>query len=264
MVQAIVIFMASGFTASAVQDADKSRSYKPGDVILGGLFLLHYSTDEGHCGDLFPIGLGHVEAMVFAINKVNDNPKLLPNVTLGYDIRDYCEIITKAMKHSYDFVRRNEMVLHANNGSCNSGPNSRRDESRPIAAVIGPTDSGSAIVVGSLLEVAGIPVISHSATSNELSSAQYRHFFRTAPPDNQQARAMADIIEHFNWSYVAVVAMEDSYGRNGARKVETEAEKRQTFCVAFSEFIPRQNYSAKLVRVVKKVKHFPNIRVVLL
>ncbi|XP_015773860.1 PREDICTED: metabotropic glutamate receptor 2-like [Acropora digitifera] len=264
MVQAIAIFMASGFTASAVQYADKSRSYKPGDVILGGLFLLHYSTDEGHCGDLFPIGLGHVEAMVFAINKINDNPKLLPNVTLGFDIRDYCEIITKAMKHSYDFVRRNEMVLHANNGSCNSGPNSRRDESRPIAAVIGPTDSGSAIVVGSLLEVAGIPVISHSATSNELSSAQYRHFFRTAPPDNQQARAMADIIEHFNWSYVAVVAMEDSYGRNGARKVETEAEKRQTFCVAFSEFIPRQNYSAKLVRVVKKVKHFPNVRVVLL
>ena len=264
MVQAIVIFMASGFTASAVQDADKSRSYKPGDVILGGLFLLHYSTDEGHCGDLFPIGLGHVEAMVFAINKINDNPKLLPNLTLGYDIRDYCEIITKAMKHTYDFVRRNEMVLQANNGSCNSGPNSRRDESRPIAAVIGPTDSGSAIVVGSLLEVAGIPVISHSATSNELSSAQYRHFFRTAPPDNQQARAMADIIEHFNWSYVAVVAMEDSYGRNGARKVETEAEKRQTFCVAFSEFIPRQKYGAKLVRVVEKVKHFPNVRVVLL
>lgn len=264
MVQAFVVFMASGFTASAVEDAEKSRSYKPGDVILGGLFFLHHSTDEAHCGELFPIGLGHVEAMLFAINKVNDNPKLLPNVTLGYDIRDYCEIVTKAMKHSYDFVRRNEMVLLANNGSCNSGPNSRRDESRPIVAVIGPTDSGSAIVVGSLLEVAGIPVISHSATSNELSSAQYRHFFRTAPPDNQQARAMADIIEHFNWSYVAVVAMEDSYGRNGARKVEIEAEKRQTFCVAFSAFIPRQNYSAKFVRVIRKVKHYQNVRVVLL
>ena len=244
----------------------KNRSYQPGDVTLGGLFLLHYTTEDGQCGEFFPIGLGHVEAMIFAIKKINENPKLLPNITLGYDIRDYCESTAKAMKHTYDFVRGNDIAFKSksDSSSCASEINQTRDERTPIAAVIGPTDSGSSVVVGSLLEVAGIPVISHSATSNELSSPQYRHFFRTAPPDGQQASAMADVIEHFNWSYVAVVAMDDSYGRNAVWKLETEAEGRKTFCIAFAEYIPRKEYSSKLIRAVGKIKSYPNAKVVML
>lgn len=246
--------------------ATKDRYYRPGDVTLGGLFLLHYATEDGECGEFFPIGLGHVEAMIFAIDKINSDPKLLPNLTLGYDIRDYCESAAKAMEHTYDFVRINDMVVEFGNASCTCADvkNRTRNESMPIAAVIGPTDSGSAILVGSLLQVAGIPVISHSATSNELSSAQYRHFFRTVPPDGQQASAMADIIQHFNWSYVAAVAMDDSYGRNGVWELESEAERRKTFCLSFAEYIPRQDYNTKLKRAVSKLKSYPNVRVVML
>ena len=59
----------------------RNRSYQSGDITLGGLFLLHYTTEDGKCGELFPIGLGHVEAMLFAIDKINNNPKLLPKIT---------------------------------------------------------------------------------------------------------------------------------------------------------------------------------------
>lgn len=242
------------------------RYYQPGDVTLGGLFLLHYTTEDGKCGDFFPIGLGHVEAMIFAIDKINRNPNMLPNITLGYDIRDYCESAAKAMEHTYDFVRRNDVVKELHNASSACVKEKARTQNEPtsIAAVIGPTDSGSAVLVASLLQVAGIPVISHSATSNELSSPQYRHFFRTAPPDGQQASAMADIIQHFNWSYIAAVAMDDSYGRNGVWELESEAESRKTFCLSFAEYIPRQEYNTKLTRAVTKLKSYPNIRVVVL
>jgi len=254
------------FVMSLNGDTGQNRSYQPGDVTLGGLFLLHYSTEGAKCGEFFPIGLGHVEAMIFAINKINESPELLPNVTLGYDIRDYCESTAKAMEHTYDFVRRNDIAFNSKSNSCScaSDRNRTHSEGTPIMAVIGPTDSGSAVVVGSLLKVAGIPVISHSATSNELSSPQFRHFFRTAPPDGQQAKAMADIIEYFHWSFVAVVAMDDSYGRNGVWKLETEAENRKTFCIAFSEYIPRQEYGAKVIKIVSKIKSYPNVRVVLI
>lgn len=244
----------------------KDRYHQPGDITLGGLFLLHYTTEDGKCGAFFPIGLGHVEAMIFAIDKVNSNPDLLPNITLGYDIRDYCESAAKAMEHTYDFVRRSDMVKEFQNASCKSAneSNTTWNKPKPIAAVIGPTDSGSAVLAASLLQVAGIPAISQSATSNELSSPQYRHFFRTAPPDGQQASAMADIIQYFNWSYIAAVAMDDSYGRNGVWELESEAEKRETFCISFAEYIPRQEYNTKLTRAVTKLKSYPNIRVVVL
>ena len=266
MVTSVFFFTVAHLMASfaGVTGRNVNRSFQDGDVTLGGLFLLHYSTEDGKCGEFFPIGLGHVEAMIFAVDKINENPTLLPNVTLGYDIRDYCESAAKAMEHTYDFVRRNDLAFKSNNCSCTDETNRTHGHRTPIAAVIGPTDSGSAVVVGSLLEVARIPAISHSATSNELSSPHYRHFFRTAPPDGQQARAMADILQYFSWSYVAVVAMDDSYGRNGVWELETEAEKRKTFCISFAEYIPRQEYGAKLIRAVSKIKSYPNVRVVLL
>ena len=246
---------------SGIAAGKLDRYHQPGDITLGGLFLLHYTTEDGKCGEFFPIGLGHAEAMIFAIEKINSNPNLLPNVTLGYDIRDYCESASKAMEHTYDFVRRNELNASC---TCMNGKDRKQNEPTPIAAVIGPTDSGSAVLVASLLQVAGIPVISHSATSNELSSPQYRHFFRTAPPDGQQASAMADIVQYFNWSYIAAVAMDDSYGRNGVWELESEAERRKTFCLSFAEYIPRQEYNVKLKRAVSKLKSYPSIRVVVL
>ena len=263
----MLLLIAAGRCAAMLSNAKGSnRSYQSGDITLGGLFLLHYATEDGKCGELFPTGLGHVEAMLFAIDKINKNPKLLPNITLGYDIRDYCESITKAMKHTYSFVRRNEIAFKSRVDYCSCSNNTNRTENDriPMAAVIGPTDSGSAVVVGSLLEVAGIPVISHSATSNELSSPLYRHFFRTASPDSQQANAMADVIQHFNWSFVIVVAMDDSYGRGGVWELEKEAERRKTFCIAFAEYIPRQEYSSKLRRAVNKIKSYPHAKVVVL
>ena len=170
------------------------------------------------------------------------------------------------MEHTYDFVRRNELMEEIQNSNCTcvNGKERKQNEPTPIAAVVGPTDSGSAVLVASLLQVASIPVISHSATSNELSSPQYRHFFRTAPPDGQQASAMADIIQYFNWSYIAAVTMDDSYGRNGVWKLESEAEKRKTFCLSFAEYIPRQEFIVKLKRAVSKLESYPTIRVVVL
>ena len=83
------------------------------------------------------------------------------------------------MEHTYDFVRRNELMEEIQNANCTcvNGKERKQNEPTPIAAVVGPTNSGSAVLVASLLQVVGIPVISHSATSNELSSPQYRHFF---------------------------------------------------------------------------------------
>ena len=97
-----------------------------------------------------------MEAMIFVIDKINSNFNLLPNITLGYDFRDYCESAAKAMKHTYDFVRRSDMVKEFQNASCKSvnESNTTWNEPKPIAAVIGSTDSGSAVLAASLLQVA--------------------------------------------------------------------------------------------------------------
>lgn len=238
------------------------RAYKDGHVILGGLFNLHFAGTEDHCGDLFTMGLGHAEAMIFAIESVNENPHLLSNVTLGYDIRDYCERTALAMKITYDLVRSSDQNCMPSTNLSSTG-NVTVVTSKPISALVGPYNSGSAVLVGSLLQVAPIPAISPTATSVELSSPLYNDFFRTVPPDNWQAQVMADIIEHFNWTYVAAVGVDDSYGRNGIWALEQESYDRKSFCVAFSEFIPRLKFQEKIKQTVSRIKAKSSIGVII-
>ena len=90
--------------------------------MLGGLFNVHFGGNSDHCGDLYPRELGHVEAMIFAIKSVNKNPNLLPNVTIGYDIRNYCESMALAIKIAYDFVSNSKANSSAIGFPRRSGP----------------------------------------------------------------------------------------------------------------------------------------------
>ena len=250
------------------------KAFENGDIILRALKVLHYRDSSDKCGDLFPVGIGHTEAMMFAIEQINNDPSILPNITLGYDIRDYCETISIAIQETYKFVRDRDLdrleniTLGFDNenepSSCCSDLTKSlgSDISAPITLVIGPYDSASAVQIGSLLNVANIPILSFAATSDELSSDQYRYFMRTVPPDNQQARVQADLFERFNWTCVGTVALDDSYGRFGVSALKNESYKRNTFCIAFSEFIPRLRAVQKIPRIVSRIKERNDVKVI--
>ncbi|KAJ7382084.1 hypothetical protein OS493_037238 [Desmophyllum pertusum] len=73
-----------------------------------------------------------------------------------------------------------------------------------------------------MLNVSGI---SGTTTSPELSSHTYAHLHRTVPQDTFLAKAMADIIDNFNWSYIAAIGVDDSYGRNGTSNIKDTVTK---------------------------------------
>ena len=240
------------------------KIYKDGDVMVGGLLNIHYSETGDQCNRLSTIGLGNAEAMIYAIERINKNFTLLPNVTIGYDLRDYCRSQELAMQIAYDFMRDGDPVCMSNQ-DVSSTPNGyvANNRTKSITSLVGPFNSGSAVLVGSLLQVSDIPAISPSATSDDLSSQMYKHLFRTVPPDHWQAEVMADIIELFNWTYVATVGLDDSYGRNGISALEKESFDRKTFCIAFSEYIPRLGNGNKIKQTVLKIKRRSEITVII-
>ena len=139
--------------------------------MVGGLLNIHYSETGDQCNRLSTIGLGNAEAMIYAIERINKNFTLLPNVTIGYDLRDYCRSQALAMQIAYDFMRDGDPVCMSNQ-DVSSTPNCyvANNRTKSITSLVGPFNSGSAILVGSLLQVSDIPAISPSATSDELSS----------------------------------------------------------------------------------------------
>ena len=238
--------------------------YKDGDVMVGGLFNIHYSETGDQCNRLSTVALGHAEAMIYAIERINENFTILPNLTIGYDLRDYCRSHKLAMQIAYDFMRDGDPVCQSKQ-DVSSTPNGydANNRTKPITSLVGPFSSGTAVLVGSLLQVSDIPAISPSATSDELSSQMYKDLFRTVPPDLWQAQVMADIIDLFNWTYVAAVGLDDSYSRNGISALEKESYDRETFCIAFSEYIPRLGNDNRIKQTVLKIKRRSEIAVII-
>ena len=224
--------------------------------MLGGLFNVHKSqgTKEGQCGEITQ-GVSLAQAMIFAIDKINSNPNLLPNISLGYDIRDCCGDNTKTARNTYDLLEN----------KCCANTTQNKLGKRSIVALIGPTYSSAALFISGFLQMLNVTAISGTTTSPELSSQTYSHLYRTVPPDTTLAKAVADIIDHFNWTYVAAVGVDDSYGRNGIWSVVKEAENRNgSFCIALTEFIKHNTQITNIKNIVSNLRRHKHIRVIIL
>ena len=230
--------------------------YKDGNIILGGLLRVHLRGDSGtQCGELDVRGLNRVFAMIYAIEKINNNSELLRNISIGYDIRDYCEISLKATRISYDLIKDN-LLTNMTQGKLGS---------KSITALIGPDESSTAVVIAGLLQALNVSAISPTATSPELSTNTYQYLYRAPPSDSFKGKAMADLIEHFKWSYVAAIGQDDSYGRNGLWSVVREAEARNnSFCLAMARFISHESPVLSIRNIVTTLRQQDNIRVVIL
>lgn len=80
-----------------------------GDIILGGIFPMHESVSgrsDMPCGAVKEEkGMQRLEAMLYAIDEINNNQDILPNITLGALVIDSCSSDTYALEQSMEFVR---------------------------------------------------------------------------------------------------------------------------------------------------------------
>uniref|UniRef100_A0A8C5KXW8 Glutamate receptor, metabotropic 2 n=1 Tax=Jaculus jaculus TaxID=51337 RepID=A0A8C5KXW8_JACJA len=239
-----------------------------GDLVLGGLFPVHQKggpTEE--CGPVNEHrGIQRLEAMLFALDRINRDPHLLPGVRLGAHILDSCSKDTHALEQALDFVRAS--LSRGADGSRHICPDgsyaTHGDAPTAITGVIGGSYSDVSIQVANLLRLFQIPQISYASTSAKLSDkSRYDYFARTVPPDFYQAKAMAEILRFFNWTYVSTVASEGDYGETGIEAFELEARARN-ICVATSEKVGRAMSRAAFEGVVRALLQKPSARVAVL
>lgn len=80
-----------------------------GDLVLGGIFPMHEQVSgnpDYPCGAVKEEkGVQRLEAMLYALDEINKDPYLLPNISLGALILDSCSSDTYALEQSMEFVR---------------------------------------------------------------------------------------------------------------------------------------------------------------
>ncbi|KAK1170816.1 metabotropic glutamate receptor 1-like isoform X1 [Acipenser oxyrinchus oxyrinchus] len=245
-----------------------------GDIIIGALFSVHHQppaekVPERKCGEVREqYGIQRVEAMFHTLDMINSDPTLLPNITLGCEIRDSCWHSSVALEQSIEFIRDSLISIRdENDGSrwCLDGSTSYLPPrtKKPIAGVIGPGSSSVAIQVQNLLQLFNIPQIAYSATSIDLSDKTlFQYFLRVVPSDTLQARAILDIVKRYNWTYVSAVHTEGNYGESGM-EVFKELATQDGLCIAYSDKIYSNAGEKHFDRLLRKLRErLPKARVV--
>uniref|UniRef100_A0A1I8I7H8 G_PROTEIN_RECEP_F3_4 domain-containing protein n=1 Tax=Macrostomum lignano TaxID=282301 RepID=A0A1I8I7H8_9PLAT len=131
----------------------------PGELILGGLFPIHEKdpAETSRCGKISENrGIQRLEAMVYALNRVNADPSLLPHLKLGAKLLDTCSKDTYALEQSMDFVTDHLSTLDASYEYQCPDPAARtpkRKSRKPVAGVIGAADSSVSIMIANILRL---------------------------------------------------------------------------------------------------------------
>lgn len=125
-----------------------------GDISLGGLFPVHARGHGGKaCGELKKEkGIHRLEAMLFALDRINNDHDLLPNITLGARILDTCSRDTHALEQSLTFVQ----ALIEKDGmdvKCADGGSPIITKPERVVGVIGASSSSVSIMVANILRL---------------------------------------------------------------------------------------------------------------
>lgn len=84
----------------------KHSAVVEGDLVLGGLMMVHEREDSITCGPVMPQGgIQALEAMLYTLDRINEDPTILPNVTLGAHILDDCDKDTYGLEMAVDFIK---------------------------------------------------------------------------------------------------------------------------------------------------------------
>ncbi|XP_038819767.1 metabotropic glutamate receptor 4-like [Salvelinus namaycush] len=237
-----------------------------GDISLGGLFPVHARGNEGKaCGELKKEkGIHRLEAMLFALDRINNDHSLLPNITLGARILDTCSRDTHALEQSLTFVQ----ALIEKDGTdvkCLGGGAPIITKPERVVGVIGASSSSVSIMVANILRLFKIPQVSYASTAPELSdNTRYDFFSRVVPPDTYQAQAMVDIVKAMRWNYVSTVASEGNYGESGVDAFIQKSREDGGVCISQSVKIPREPKPGEFDKVIRRLRENPNARVVII
>ncbi|XP_074496818.1 extracellular calcium-sensing receptor-like [Sebastes fasciatus] len=231
--------------------------HKAGDAVLGGLFHINFFSSfhdlsftsepqQPTCNSFDILGFRQAQTMAFAIDEINRNSNLLPNVTLGYSLYDNCGALFVGFSGALSLASglEEQFILDK---TCVGTP--------PVLGILGDSTSTRSIAISTVLGLYRLPMVSYFATCSCLSDRKkFPSFFRTIPSDAFQVRAMIQILRRFGWTWAGLLVSNDDYGLHAARSFQSDLAQSGGGCLAYLEVLPWGKDPAELRRIVDLMK----------
>ncbi|XP_063158930.1 vomeronasal type-2 receptor 26-like [Candoia aspera] len=160
----------------------------------------------------------HLLALVFAVNEVNEDPQLLPNVTLGFHIYDSYYDARMVYRNNLDLLSKADRFV----------PNFHCGVEKNLIAVIGGLGYDISFHMAGLLSLYKIPQISYGSFAPEKKyETGMPSFYRIVPNEAHQSLGIIHVLRHFGWTWTQPMSLCNPPCLPGYQK---EKKEGATFC----------------------------------
>ncbi|XP_053120304.1 vomeronasal type-2 receptor 26-like [Hemicordylus capensis] len=227
--------------------------HQPGDLFLGGIvshsFIISNSIDFTE--ESTPVLLEdlrvviknyqHILAFEFAVKEINENPQLLPNVTLGFHIYD--------SYYSAKWTYHDTMLLISSLEKFI--PNYKCDGQNNLRAVIGGLDSDISLHVATIVDIYKIPqlIVGPAPLMNE--KAPGLSFYQMSPSENLQYSGILSLLLHFRWTWFGILTVDNENGDRFVKNILRIFSQSDVYS-AYVERLPRIDFAAKSMDMLLK------------
>ncbi|KAG6466747.1 type-2 vomeronasal receptor [Crotalus adamanteus] len=216
--------------------------FQPGDVIIGGIISQLFSFSEGtdfsshptpKC-DVEPVIMlkkyQHTLALAFAVNEINGNSMILPNRTLGFHVYDSHFDAQITYQNTLNLLFNQKPTIL--NYNCS--------KKIPVA-VIGGTDSETSLHIATILGIYKIPQVTYCLYTPPVNDISHLSFlYRMVPNEAHQYTGIVQLLLHFQWKWIGIMAMDDDKGETFVKTLE-KSFSDNGICIAFTERMPLQS-----------------------
>ncbi|XP_062992819.1 vomeronasal type-2 receptor 26-like [Elgaria multicarinata webbii] len=214
--------------------------YQPGDLVIGGIvsqifflyndmFFMEQPAQMLHDEPIsVPKNYQHVLALAFAVKEINENPRILPNISLGFHILNSYYAAKMTFKAALNLLSTQHRFV----------PNFKCHIQKNMVALIG----------GCLSEIsANMAIISASYKTPQM-----------VPNEARQYMGVVWLLQHFGWTWIGLAAVDDDRG-NMFLQTMTPILSQNGICYAFIVRIPKWDYVEKLTDVLLQQWEIYNI-----
>ncbi|XP_028610330.1 vomeronasal type-2 receptor 26-like [Grammomys surdaster] len=213
--------------------------YQDGHFVIGGLFSLRVTSgntrsmvnDTRYTPEFVSRHLTkhyqHMLAMVFAIEKINKDPNILFNMSLGFYLFNVDFIDFKAVESSMALLSGESPPVP--NYSC------RPEKTDKLVAVIGGMSTGISTQISRVLSVYNVPQISYAPFDQSLGTGvQLQPPYQFPTHTTALHQGIIQLLLYFSWVWVGLLVPDDMSGEVFVMDI-TEEMTKHGLCVAFAE-----------------------------
>ncbi|XP_060547601.1 vomeronasal type-2 receptor 26-like [Pantherophis guttatus] len=226
-----------------IEEKEWFHYYKPGDYWIMGIMsgivarLYQFSFSKPPTRQLeSENNFYHILPFLLAVHEVNQNSRLLPNITLGYNI--YENFFSARMTY--------EAMLDVLSTGQENIPNYRCGKEKNLLAILEEMDSELFDHISNVLSIYKFPQINYSVI-NQMAEQNYRFPFsyRMTPNQEPPDSAIIQLLLQFQWTWIGVLSRDNERGEKFKRRLEVLALKNG-ICIVLSGTVPEGNMQKML------------------